>query len=40
MTSEGTRALQDLRRALLDPPAQLRPEGRISTRKDQLTETV
>lgn len=40
MTSEGTRALQDLRRALLDPPAQLRAEGTISARKNELTETV
>jgi len=40
MTSEGTRALQDLRNALLEPPTQLRPEGTISNRKDELTETV
>ena len=36
MTSDGTRHLQDLRRALLDPPTQLRPATPIPT----ITETV
>jgi len=42
MTSESTRQLQDLRRALLDPPTRLRP-GRTTTTtadNDELTETV
>lgn len=37
MTSDGTRQLQDLRRALLDPPTQLHPQ---TTPDTQLDETV
>jgi putative transposase len=40
MTSEGTRHLQDLRRALLDPPTQLRPGRTARVGDDELTETV
>ena len=40
MTSEGTRQLQDLRRALLDPPTQLRPGRATQPDNDELTETV
>ncbi len=39
-TSSGTRALQDLRRALLDPPTQLRPGRDVRTDQGELTETV
>ena len=35
MTSEGTRALQDLRRALLDPPTQPRPGIATKASKDR-----
>jgi len=31
MTSDGTRQLQDLRRALLEPPAQLHPKATVET---------
>ena len=37
MTTEGTRQLQDLRRALLDPPTQLRPERPARAHNDELT---
>ncbi len=37
MTSNGTRQLQDLRRALLEPPTQLRPKTTANT---QLVESV
>ncbi len=40
MTSESTRQLQDLRRALLDPPTQLRPARDTRPHHDELTETV
>ncbi len=37
MTSDGTRQLQDLRRALLEPPTQLRPKNTADT---ELVESV
>ena len=40
MTAAGLRQLQDLRRSLLDPPAQLRPPTVTTTRDDQGTGTV
>ena len=40
MTNEATRALHDLRRALLEPPAQLRPRQAKHTKDDQPTDTV
>ena len=40
MTSEGTRALQDMRRAVLDAPTPLRPGRTATTDHDELTETV
>jgi len=35
MTSDGLRLLQDLRRCLLDPPRQLRPQPAAAERGDQ-----
>ena len=40
VTSEGTRALQDMRRAVLDAPTPLRPGRTATTDHDELTETV
>ena len=40
MTSEGLRLLQDLRRSLLEPPAQLRPRTVSQGACDGLPETV
>ncbi|MHB1740661.1 MAG: hypothetical protein ACYCXA_14525 [Actinomycetes bacterium] len=40
MTSDGTRQLHDLRRALLDPPSRLRPERPLTSTEPTLTETV
>ena len=40
ITSEATRHPQDLRRALLDPPTQLRPGPTTRVGDDELTETV
>jgi transposase-like protein len=40
MTSEGLRLLQDLRRSLLDPPAQLRPRTVTSAPVADSTENV
>ncbi len=38
MTSEGTRQLQDLRRALLEPPTQLHPKTTTNTDTDTDTD--
>jgi len=40
MTSDGLRLLQDLRRSLLDPPAQLRPRTVTAAQPDDHPETV
>jgi transposase-like protein len=40
LTSEGLRHLQDLRRSLLDPPAQLRPRTVTTRRADDTTQNV
>lgn len=39
MTSDGLRLLQDLRRSLLEPPRQLRPQA-AATPPDDQPETV
>ena len=40
MTTEATRALHDLRRALLEPPAQLRPRQANHVEDDEPADTV
>jgi putative transposase len=40
MTAAGLRLLQDLRRSLLEPPAQLRPRTVTTTRLADSPETV
>jgi transposase-like protein len=40
MTSGGLRLLQDLRRSLLDPPAQLRPRTVTTSQPADSSETV
>src|SRR6266536_1051785 len=40
ITSDGLRLLQDLRRSLLDPPAQLRPRTVTTTQPEDHPETV
>ncbi len=40
MTADGLRLLQDLRRSLLEPPRQLRPQPATVTQPDDQPETV
>ena len=40
MTSDGLRLLQDLRRSLLEPPAQLRPRTVTNSQADADAENV
>jgi putative transposase len=40
MTSDGLRLLQDLRRTLLEPPAQLRPRTVTTSQADAAAENV
>jgi putative transposase len=40
MTAAGLRLLQDLRRSLLEPPAQLRPRTGTTARPADSPETV
>ena len=40
MTSDGTRQLQDLRRALLEPPTRLRPKSTTDTQTDETVGAV
>jgi hypothetical protein len=40
MTADGLRLLQDVRRSLLDPPAQLRPRTVTTTRPGDGAENV
>lgn len=40
MTTDATRALHDLRRALLEPPAQLRPRQANHVEDDEPADTV
>ena len=40
MTSDGTRQLQDLRRALLEPPTRLRPKTTADTQPDKNVRAV
>jgi hypothetical protein len=40
MTSDGLRLLQDLRRSLLEPSAQLRPRTVITSQPADSPETV
>jgi putative transposase len=40
MTADGLRLLQDLRRSLLEPPAQLRPRNVTATSINDSPETV
>lgn len=40
MTADGLRLLQDLRRSLLEPPAQLRPPTVATARPTYSPETV
>lgn len=40
MTTDATRHLHDLRRALLEPPAQLRPRNTTPAEQDEAADTV
>ncbi len=40
MTTDATRQLHDLRRALLEPPAQIRPRNTTPAEQDEATDTV